>query len=227
MISPKLLFKILPWFLLLIIVITLYLTNHWPFGKSQKNDQIFMESTVILREIENLGKLELVKYNFKEVFEYKRLSDGKIVGNALLKATDYDPDLSVILIASGEAVGCIDLTKVTLSDIETSEDSVFIHLPAPELCYYKLDLDNTKIYSFSKESWWSRIFSDDEEKNEVLQIAYREAEERLKESAIESGIFNSTNDNAKTMLMPLLEQLAGKKVKINTTLPTYQLEKKL
>jgi len=227
MISPKLLFKILPWLLLLIIVFTLYLTNHWPFGKSQKNNQILMESTVILREIENLGKLELVKYNFKEVFEYKRLSDGKLVGNALLKATDYDPDLSVILIASGEAVGCIDLTKVTLSDIETSEDSLFIQLPAPELCYYKLDLDNTKIYSFSKESWWSRIFSDDEEKNEVLQIAYREAEDRLKESAIESGIFNSTNENSKTMLMPLLEQLSGKKVKINTSLTTYQLEKKL
>lgn len=227
MISPKLLFKILPWFLLLIIVFSLYLTNHWPFEKQQKNHQILMESTVILQEIEPLGKLELVKYNFKEVFEYKQLSDGKIVGNAILKSTDYNPDISVMLIATGEAVGCIDLSKLDLSNIDTNEDSVVVYLPAPELCYYKLDLDETKIYSFSRESWWSRMFSDDEERDKVLQIAYQEAESRLKEIAVESGIYNSTNENVKAMLQPLLEQLTGKNVKLITVLPALELEKEL
>ena len=213
--------------MLLIIVFSLYLTNHWPFGKPQKNHQILMESTVILQEIESLGKLELVKYNFKEVFEYKQLSDGKIVGNAILKSTDYNPDISVILIATGEAVGCIDLSKLELSNIDTNEDSVFVYLPAPELCYYKLDLDKTKIYSFSRESWWSRMFSDDEERNKVLQIAYQEAESKLKETAVESGIYNSTNENVKAMLQPLLEQLTGKNVKLITVLPVLELEKGL
>ena len=223
MISAKLILKIFPWLLLSIIVFTLYLTNHWPFSKKEKEYQHIVDTTVILNKIESLGKLELVKYNFKEVFEYKRLSDGKIIGNSILNSNNYNPDLSVILIASGEAVGCIDLTKIKVSDIEEKSDSIFVQLPAPELCYYKLDLENTKIYSFSRESWWSRLFSEEDEKNEVLQMAYQKAETKLKEAAIESGIYQSTNENVVRMLMPLLEQITGKKVTLSTTLPLKKL----
>lgn len=223
MISPKLILKILPWFLLIVIVMVLYLTNHWPFGKKEKEYQHIIDTSVILREVENLGKLELVKYNFKEVFEYRRLSDGKIIGNSLLNTHNYIPDLSVILIASGEAVGCIDLTNLKVSDIHLKSDSVLIHLPPPELCYYKLDMENTKIYSFSKESWWSRLFSDEVEKNEILQMAYQKAEVRLREAAIESGIYQSTNENVIIMLKPLLEQLTEKKVIFSTSLPVKEL----
>jgi hypothetical protein len=223
MISAKLILKIFPWLLLIIIVFALYLTNHWPFSKKEKEYQHIVDTTVILNKIESLGKLELVKYNFKEVFEYKRLSDGKIIGNSILNSNNYNPDLSVILIASGEAVGCIDLTKIKVSDIEEKSDSIFVQLPAPELCYYKLDLENTKIYSFSRESWWSRLFSEEDEKNEVLQMAYQKAETKLKEAAIESGIYQSTNENVVRMLMPLLEQITGKNVILSTTLPLKKL----
>jgi hypothetical protein len=223
MISLKLILKILPWLLLAVIVFALYLTNHWPFGKKEKEYQHIIDTSVILKEVENLGKLELVKFNFKEVFEYKRLSDGKIIGNSILNTHNYDPDLSVILIASGDAVGCIDLTKLEVSDIDLSRDSVVIYLPSPELCYHKLDLENTKIYSFSKESWWSRLFSDEIEQNEILQMAYQKAETRLREAAIESGIYQSTNENVVIMLKPLLEQLTGKNVIFSTSLPSKEL----
>lgn len=153
MISAKLFLKLLPWILLFAISSILYFTNHWPFSKNEREYQHIIDSSVVLQEVENLGKLELVKYNFKEIFEYKRLSDGKIIGNSLLNTHNYNPDLSVILIASGEAVGCIDLTKFEYSDIYLRGDSLVVHLPAPELCYHKLDLNNTKIFSFNKESW--------------------------------------------------------------------------
>ena len=224
MITPKLVLKILPWLLLIIMVVTLYLTNYRPFGKKGKDYQHIIDTSLILKEVESLGRLELVKYNFKEVFEYKRLSNGKIVGNSILKNHDYDPDLNVILIAAGEAVGCIDLTKIKITDIDIRNDSLVISLPSPELCYHKLDLENTKIYSFSKESWWSRIFSDESEQNEVLQMAYKNAEIKLKEAAIESGIYYSTNENVKIMLVPLLQKLTGKKVHIEVYIPDKSLE---
>jgi len=224
MISPKLFLKALPWLLLAVIVITLYLTNHWPFGNKEKAYQEIIETSVILNKIEGLGKLELVKYNFKEVYEYKRFNNGKIIGNSILNMHSYDPDVSVILVASGDAVGCIDLTRIQKSDIEITKDTVFLLLPEPELCYHKLDLGSTKIYSFSNESWWSRLFSNEDEKNEILQMAYKKAESRLQEAAIESGIFQSTNENAKQMLKPLLEQLTGKTVIFNTPLPIENLD---
>ena len=223
MTSLKIIFKFLPWLLLGIIILTLYITNHWPFSREGAYQHL-LDSSVILKEVENLGKMELVKYNFSEVFEYKRLSNGKIIGNTIFNTNSYDPDLSVLLIASGEAVGCIDLTKVKTSDITISSDSIILYLPTPELCYHKLNLEKTKIYSFSKESWWSRLFSNEKEKNEVLQFAYRKAELKMREAAIESGIYRSTNDNAKIMLIPLFEKLTGKTVGIVTALPQIELD---
>jgi len=223
MVSLKSILKILPWLILIVIIFTLYLTNHWPFGKKEKQYQHIIESSVILDKIETLGKLELTKYNFKEVFEYKRLSDGKIIGNSILQTHDYDPDISVILVASGEAVGCLDLTKLNINDISIRKDTVIIQLPAPELCYHKLNLEDTKIYSLSKESWWSKIFSDDNEKEKILHVAYQQAEKKLKEAAIKSGIYQSTNENVITILKPILEQLTDKKLLFNTTIPTVEL----
>ena len=226
-VSTKIILKILPWGILAAMIITLYLTNHWPFSSSKKDYQHVFDSTVILQEVENLGKLELVKYNFREVFEYRRLSNGKIIENALLSNSNYNPDLSVVLVASGEAVGCIDLANLELSDITLKSDSILIVLPEPELCYHKLDLENTKIISFSRESWWSRLFSDEKERNDVLQIAYQKAEKRLEQAAIESGIYSSTNINASLVLKPMLENMTGKHVEIQTSLPDIDLESDL
>lgn len=222
-VSTKIALRLLPWILLTTIIFTLYLTNHWPFGSGDNDYQDVIESTTFLERIERLGKLELVKYNYKEVFEYKRLSDGKIIGNAILNTTNYDPDISVILIASGEAVGCIDLMLMQLSDIHVSDDSVVVTLPAPELCYYKLNLDDTKVYSLSESSWWSKLFSDSDEENEVLQMAYQKAEQRISEAALESGIYRSVNEQATLILKPLLEEVSGKSIMIETTLPAVQL----
>ncbi len=224
MISPKLFFRVLPWVLISFFIFILSITNHWPFEKNAKDKQI-IETSVILSKIESLGRLELVKYNFRELFEYKRLSDGRIIGNSLLNTNNYNPDLSVILVAAGEAVGCIDLTKIEERNINIEKDSVFIQLPSPELCYYKLDMENTKLYSFTKDSWWSRFFTDEQEKNQILHLAYQKAEGRLKDAAIESGIYQSTNENVVHMLKPLLEQISGKKIFISTSLPEKSLEK--
>ncbi len=217
MITSKLIFRIFPWFLLVVIIFTLYLTNYDLLPRKQKME--IVDSSVILKEIEQLGNLELVKYNFQEIFDYKQLSEGKLVGSSILRIHDYTPDLNVILVASGEAVGCIDLSKIEISDISIHEDSILILLPPPELCYHKLDLENTRIYSFKKDSWWSRLFSDDNEDEEVLQMAYRQTEKRIEEAAYNSGILNATNEQAKLMLKPMLEGMTGKKVNIITGIP--------
>lgn len=216
MITPKLILKILPWFLLIVMVLTMYLTNYSPFSKKGKTEII--DSSVILREVEQIGRLELVKYNFKEIFDYRQLSEGKLIGNSLLNTHNYNPDMSVILVASGEAVGCIDLTKLEISDIQIDGDTIAIILPAPELCYHKLDMENTRVFSFKNDSWWSRLFSNESEKTQALQTAYKLAERRIEEAALQSGILNSANEQAIKMLSPMLEGMTGKKVKISTTM---------
>ncbi len=212
MIPVKTILKIFPWALLLILVAFLYISGHWPFKGQKKEDYHIINSSSVLHEIESLGKMELVKYNFREILDYNKLSSSKMIGNAILNTGDFSPDLSVVLIASGEAVGCIDLTKLVESDIVFADDTLSIQMPAPELCYHKLDLQNTRIHRFTRSGWWIRLFGDEEEENALFQQAYRNAEAQIELAALESGILENTKLNAQQILQPMLEKMTGKYV---------------
>jgi hypothetical protein len=208
----RFLWKFFPWIILILMVLFLYITNHWPFGKKGDYPAEVIHTQTIVREIEALGRMELVRYNFREILDYKHLSSGKLEGSILLQSYDLEPDITAVMIAAGEAAGCIDFAQIREEDITRYEDSVVIRLPAPELCYHKLDLENTRIHSFTRKGWWSRLFPDDEEEKKVFEQAYKTAEEQIRISALESGILEKTRENAILVLQPMFETITGEKV---------------
>jgi len=204
----KLVLLFIPWILLLIVLLLWSLGIKLPsFGNEIVEIQ---NTTVIVERIEELGKLELVKYNFKEIYDYQAISKGKINSSTALKTYDFNPDLKVALIASGEAVGCIDLRNMELNSIKISGDTLFFKIPPSELCYHKLDLENSRVYDFERSGFWSNIFPDDDEVTRAVDNAYREAEEQIRISALESGILEQTTLNAEKVLRPILEKISGK-----------------
>lgn len=146
--------------------------------------------SIVLKEVKALGKLELVKYTFKDIVEHEQINT-------------FLPNANAILIVEGEATGCIDLTRIKLDDIIANGDSITVELPAPELCTWKINHDRSRVYdtrfSFLNES-------------QLVSDAYRKAERQVKESALNGGILNQTRQNASQMLRPLLERISGKKV---------------
>lgn len=211
-ISSKWIFRTLPWLLLAVIILTLYLANHWPFGSKEEGEVHKISTHTVLQEVEALGRMELVKFHFSEILNYDYLSKGKVKESMLMGDYDFDPDLSAVMVASGEAAGCLDFTSMKAQDIITVGDTLYVHLPAPELCYYKLDLQNTRIIKITQEGWWSRLFSDGEEEKRVYDQAYKSAEEQIRITALQSGILDKTRENANLILKPMLEQLTKKQV---------------
>ncbi len=211
-IPSKWIFRTLPWLLLAVMVLTLYLANHWPFGNRNEGEIHQVSTHTILQEVEALGKMELVKYHFSEILNYDYLSKGKVSGSLLTGNYDLDPDISAVMVAAGEAAGCVDLTRVTAQDILTTGDTLYLHLPSPEICYYKLDLENTRIIKITREGWWSRLFSDGEEEKRVYERAYKSAEQQIRNAALQSGILDKTRENATLILKPMLEQMTAKHV---------------
>ncbi|HLF35652.1 MAG TPA: DUF4230 domain-containing protein [Cyclobacteriaceae bacterium] len=206
----KIILFFVPWILLLAALLV-WSMGFNPWGKRTPGVEI-VNTTTILEKVEKLGRLELVRYNYNEIYDYQALSSGKITASASLRYYDFSPDMKVALIARGEAVGCIDFLKLTELDIREESDTVYIHLPEPEICYYKLDLDKTRIYDFERKSWWSRIFSDDTETKSVIEKAYQAAEKQILTSAIQGGILEQTNTNAELILRPMLEEISQKKI---------------
>lgn len=196
----KLILKILPWLLTVALLSWMLLQEKMSFSKERVTK---IETNTILTRVEQMGKMELVKYNFQEVTEVK-----KIANEIDLKIFKYKPvpDSKAVLISQGSAVGCIDFTKIKPEDVSIENDTVYLSLPAPEICYFKIDLEKSRLYDLQID-----YMRQDERKN-FIQELYKVAEQEIKNSSIKSGILEQTRENAHTVLRPMLEGISGRVV---------------
>ncbi|MES2519326.1 MAG: DUF4230 domain-containing protein [Bacteroidota bacterium] len=183
------LIRLIPLFLVVFLAIFA-----WEKLKDFKNPfssgEVEVSHNVLLQQISSMGKLELVKYNFRDVVESKIKKD-------LL------PDAKVLLIVSGEATGCLDLTKIKVSDIAENGDTLVIHLPEPEICNYKIDHSKSRVYDTEY------AFLDEAK---LVDNAFQKAESEIAQNAQSMGILEQTKKSAEQVLKPFLENVSKKKV---------------
>ncbi|NGM63773.1 DUF4230 domain-containing protein [Sphingobacterium sp. SGR-19] len=160
------------------------------YGNRQTSES---KHQMLIERIEAMGKLELVKYRFSDVLEHKNVSA-------------YLPDASVLLIIKADAVGCVDLTKLSPQDIEVIDDSVSIRLPDPEICYVKIDHEASKVYD-TKMAFFREATLVDE--------AFKSAEKEIYKEVRNSDILRQTSANAIHVFKPLLEGLGFSKINVH------------
>ena len=154
--------------------------------------RITVTHNTVLEKVEDLGRLELVQYQFKDIVEYKK------------STYRFLPDAKVALIVAGHAVGCLDLRKVRPQDVVLEGDSlVRVALPAPELCTWQVDHSKSRVYSVE-----NGFFQD----AELVDAGYKYAETNVRNAALQSGILVQTQQNAEKILRPMLETLTGRRV---------------
>ena len=188
----------------LVVLICLAAAVIYGWEKFKKTNWFPSEDTItnhnmVVTEITALGKLELVQYNFRDVVEHQ-------IQKPLLF-----PNAKALLIVQGMAVGCIDLTKVKTTDLASTDDTLVVHLPNPEICSFKIDHSKSKVYNTEY------AFLDEAE---LVNDAFKQVESQIEQSAKEMGILEQTKTNAEKMLKPLLEKISGKKVILRYTMQT-------
>ncbi len=196
----KLLFRLL--FLVGVIVASVYGWERFKNMAWFPSQETITNHNLVVTEISALGKLELVQYNFRDVVEHQ-------VQKPLLF-----PNAKALLIVQGQAVGCIDLTKIKASDIASTDDTMVVHLPDPEICSFKIDHSKSKVYNTEY------AFLDEAE---LVNEAFKQAESQIQASALEMGILEQTKANAEKILKPLLEKISNKKVLIRYTMKAPKL----
>jgi hypothetical protein len=182
------------YFQIMVVLVTIILTiflwekfkNFSPFAIKD----VQTSHNLVLKEMAVLGKLELSNFSFRDVVEKELVRD-------------YLPNPKAILIVQGEAIGCLDLTKIKPADIATKDDTLIVHLPEPELCSYRIDHSKSRIYDTEY------AFMNEQA---LINEAYTSAEAKIKQSALDMGILDQTKKNAELVLKPLLESISGKKV---------------
>ncbi|UII22766.1 DUF4230 domain-containing protein [Fulvivirga ligni] len=204
--TVRMLIFVFPWFLAVVLAFWLY----WDNRDEKQESELIISNSTILQKVESLGKMELVRYNFKEITELKQVS------KEYFRLFKLGPDSKIALISAGHAVGCIDLTKVQEKDISIQQDTIFMRLPAPEICYYKLDMENTKIYDMQTNPL--------KDEKAFIQKAYKNAEREIRNAAMNSGILDQTRANAELIMKPMLEEMSGKVVILTDDIPATTIE---
>ena len=160
------------------------------FGSPEK---VTVTHNTVLTQVEALGRLELVRYRFRDVVEYRKSS-----------AYPFLPDAKVALVVGGEAVGCLDLRKIRPQDVILEGDSVLrLLLPAPELCSFQVNHDQSRVFSTE-----NGFFQD----AKLVDEGYRYAEKQVRTAALQSGILAQTRRNAEQILVPMLRTMTGRRV---------------
>ena len=154
--------------------------------------RITVTHNTVLEKVEALGRMELVRYEFRDVVEYKK------------STYRFLPDAKVALIVAGNAIGCLDLRKVRPQDVVLEGDSILrVALPAPELCVWQVDHSKSKVYSIE-----NGFFQD----AELVDAGYKYAEKNVRRAALNSGILAQTEQNAQRILRPMLQTMTGRRV---------------
>lgn len=165
---------------------------------SSKKDQTYVSHDVVVSQIEELGNLEVVKYNIQDLMDYK-------------KVRRWLPNSKASLKVVGEVIACVDLTQLDKGDIYTWKDSVSLVLPVPQICHYRVDHSRSQIYNIEYGLW---------ESAELVDEAYKAAEEHIYQQAINMGIAQESRANAIKALTPILRGLGFTKIHIRFRQPS-------
>lgn len=184
----RVLFNLISLFVItgLLVLLFLYIKHQFTASRTE------ITESGLVQKITSMGKLELVKYEMKDIVEQKEV-------HPIL------PDSKVLLLAVGEVTACIDLTKVKRTDITQGADTVTVFLPQPEICYSKLDHQKSKVYEL-EGAWFPGNAKD------MVESSYRLAEQKIMDNAKEMDVLGLARQNAQLIFKPILESISGKTV---------------
>lgn len=167
--------------------------------KGPNKNEVHISHDLVVHQIEELGNLEVVRYNIQDMMEYTKMRR-------------WLPNSRTSLKVVGEVIACVDLTRIEKDDIYTKGDSVSIILPVPEICHHRIDHSRSRVYDIEFGLWESANLVDE---------AYKEAEKHIYQEAISMGIAEESRENAVKALTPILRGLGFNKIYIGFK-PTSQ-----
>lgn len=160
--------------------------------EKEKRDKVLISvNTETIREgLSNMGLLITQEYYFTQVEKYTKE----------MKIFYFIPSLSEFMYSyDGAVMAGVDLTNAT---IQTDEDKkkIIVDLPESEIQSVTIDKSTFKIYS-EQESLWNPL------KLEDYNISLVEFEETAKQKALDSGIIERSDKQARSIVMEFIGSL--------------------
>lgn len=207
--------NILMWIGIIVVIVV----SVWVFARSRKpaspsvidpsaflpqsTPTIYPSAATVLEGVQLLSRLETASYHMEKVItaESGQGPLGFLFGDRLL------------LIAYGEMIAGVDVSYIGPGDLMTTDDgTVYMRLPTAEV--FVATLDNSRTYVYDRRTGVAGM-------NMQLETAARQEAERLMlQAAIENGLLEEAEENARNVLHSLLLSLGFKHVIFVKEMPT-------
>lgn len=146
----------------------------------------------IVREINDLARLETASYAFEKVITAERGNQDLLWG-ALGE--------SMVFVAHGKVFAGVDFAKMATEDLQVYDPvTVYVHLPEAEIFEDIPVLDNERSFVADRDTG---LFVDADAQMETL--VRQKAEEEIRAAALESEILERANLNAQAYVTTLLQ----------------------
>ena len=165
-------------------------------GRSARIDT---SSPAVVEKIRQLSRLETVSYSIDKIVE----------GN---RQYPYLPDFLVgdklILVAHGEVIAGVDLSRLKTSDVSAHGNAVEVKLPEAQILTTRIDNGQTRVYS---RTTGLLVAADPNLESQVRLMA----EQQFTQSALADGVLDRARQNARMSVSALLYGLGFSRVVVN------------
>jgi hypothetical protein len=165
---------------------------------TRRDTRFHLESPSVVMRIRQLNRLETVTYSIDKIVEGDRES---ILWPSFLAGD------KIILVAHGEVIAGVDLSKLQPGDVSVSGQWVRVKLPAAEILTTRIDNQATRVYA---RSTGLLVSADPNLESEVRG----QAEQQIAQAAISEGILDKARQNARTSVGALLSGLGFQRVDV-------------
>ena len=167
------------------------LREHLSTALLGRANSIDVSQPTVVASIQHLARLESVVYTMDKVVEGARTSE-------------FLPDIltgdKLLMVVHGQAIAGVDLGRIQSDNVRIDGRNVQVTMPPAELLSVSLDNSKTRVYS---RITGLLVPADPNLETDVRQ----RAEAELKQSALDSGILNTAQGNARATLTTLLHSL--------------------
>jgi Protein of unknown function (DUF4230) len=161
--------------------------------------RIDLSRPAVVHQIQQLQRLETVVYSMDKIVVGQR--EGKILPDFLVGDR-------LLLLAQGQVVAGVDFSRLQVTDVSLDRKRARVRLPSAEIFFTRLDNQNTRVYS---RETGLLVPVDPRLETEVRQ----QAEQQLHDSALQDGILNTAQQNARSTVTGLLKGLGFESVEFD------------
>jgi hypothetical protein len=162
-----------------------------------RDTRIVSQGSVVDR-IQRLQRLETVVYNMDKIISGERI-------NPILP--DFLTGDRILMIVHGQVLAGIDFSQLRSGDISINGKEVHVKLPAPQVLITRVDNGRTRVYT---RSTGLLVPMDPNLETQVRQ----QAEQELREEALQDGILAIARVNARSSVTSLLLGLGFERVEV-------------